>query len=116
MIDLVLGPLPLMLISGLVVIGLITLLIIMLLWPRGWSSGGFGVCGAIAANRHRLQSGISSIKLNRRLIKVLQEGLGAIRDVLLDSTKIFIKMRMSKRIGNGNAGADSISVLIEVGA
>ena len=111
-IDLVLNPLLLMLSSGLVVIGLvITLLIINAAVALGAGLVvGLVYVAAIAANRHQLQKlGFRQLKLNRRLIKVLQEGLGAIRDVLLDGHQDFYKdayVKTDRQLRR--AGADSI--------
>ena len=52
---------------------------------------------AMAASRRPLQSlGQRQVVLNRNLIQALQEGLGAIRDVLLDGSQSFFSIRYSR--------------------
>ena len=91
-ISLVLNPLLLLLSSGLIAISLVlTMLLINWLIALG---AGLVVSSvyvlAIASSRKQLYlMGKRQILLNRQIIQSLQEGLGAIRDVLLDSTQDF---------------------------
>ena len=83
----ILNPLLLLLSSGLIVVSLVaTLLAIDAEIALGAGLVvAFVYLVAMAASRRSLQQlGQQQVLLNRRLIQVLQEGLGAIRDVLLD--------------------------------
>lgn len=88
----VLSPLLLVLSSGLTAFSLIAALVA-IDWPIAVGAGlvvGLVYALAMDASRRPLQQlGQDSIVLNRRLIQALQEGLGAIRDVLLDNSQLF---------------------------
>jgi len=87
-----LNPLLLLLSSGLIACSLIAVLLA-IDWSIAVGAGlvvGLLYSVAMAASRRPLQQlGQDSIVFNRRLIQALQEGLGAIRDVLLDNSQLF---------------------------
>ena len=92
LISQVLNPLLLLLSSGLIAISLVmALLAIDLTIALGAGLVvGLVYALAMASSRRPLQQlGQSQVLLNRQLIQSLQEGLGAIRDVLLDGTQAF---------------------------
>jgi len=88
----VLNPLLLLVSSGLIVVALVTTLVAV-----DWSitvGAGFFIslvyAAAMASNIRPLQQlSQRQVSLNRQLIQALQEGLGAIRDVLLDGSQPF---------------------------
>jgi ABC-type multidrug transport system fused ATPase/permease subunit len=88
----VLNPLLLLLSSGLIAFGLVIALV-MIDWSIALGTGlvvsmVYGL--AMATSRKPLQKrGQRYVALNRQLIQVLQEGLGGIRDVLLDGSQAF---------------------------
>jgi len=88
----VLNPLLLLLSSGLIALSLVAALLA-IDWLIAVLAGlvvGIVYVAAMAASRRPLQQlGQDSIVLHRRLIQALQEGLGAIRDVLLDGSQTF---------------------------
>ena len=88
----VLNPLLLLLSSGLIAISLVVALLA-IDWAIAVCAGlvvGLVYVVAMAASRRPLQvMGQRQMLLNRQLIQALQEGLGAIRDVLLDGTQAF---------------------------
>lgn len=88
----VLNPLLLLLSSGLIALGLV-LALLAIDWAIAVGTGlvvGLVYVVAMAASRRPLQvMGQRQVVLNRQLIQALQEGLGAIRDVLLDGTQAF---------------------------
>lgn len=88
----VLNPLLLLMSSGLIALSLV-LALLSIDWGIAVCTGmvvGFVYVLAIAASRRPLQHlGQRGVVLNRRLIQALQEGLGAIRDVLLDGSQQF---------------------------
>lgn len=88
----VLNPLLLLMSSGLIALSLV-LALLSIDWVIAVATGlvvGFVYVLAIAASRRPLQHlGQRGVVLNRRLIQALQEGLGAIRDVLLDGSQQF---------------------------
>lgn len=88
----VLNPLLLLLSSGLIAFSLIAALLA-IDWPIALGVGlvvGLVYVVAVAASSLPLQQlGHRQVSLNRRLIQALQEGLGAIRDVLLDGSQVF---------------------------
>ena len=87
-----LKPLLLLLSSGLIALSLIVALLAI---DASIALGAGLVVGlvyvlAMAAGRRPLQQlGQRQVSLNRQLIQALQEGLGAIRDVLLDGSQVF---------------------------
>jgi ATP-binding cassette subfamily B protein len=91
-IGLVLNPLLLLLSSGLIAASLVIALLAI-----DWNIAvgaclvvGLVYAAAMASSRRPLRGmGQRTIQLNRQLIQALQEGLGAIRDVLLDGTQAF---------------------------
>jgi len=91
-IGLVLNPLLLLLSSGLIAASLV-LALLAIDWGIAVGAGlvvGLVYVLAIAASRRPLELiGQRQMLLNRKLIQALQEGLGAIRDVLLDGTQAF---------------------------
>jgi ABC-type multidrug transport system fused ATPase/permease subunit len=88
----VLNPLLLQLSSGLIAINLVLALLV-IDWLVALGAGlvvGLVYAAAVVTSRRPLQQlGRHQVVLNRRLIQSLQEGLGAIRDVLLDSSQPF---------------------------
>jgi ATP-binding cassette subfamily B protein len=88
----VLNPLLLLLSSGLIAASLVVALLA-IDWNIALGAGlvvGLVYAAAMASSRRPLQvMGQSQVLLNRQLIQALQEGLGAIRDVLLDGTQAF---------------------------
>ena len=88
----VLNPLLLLLSSGLIAISLVLALLV-IDWTIAVGAGlvvGLVYVAAMVASRRPLQvMGQRQVLLNRQLIQALQEGLGAIRDVLLDGTHAF---------------------------
>jgi ATP-binding cassette, subfamily B, bacterial PglK len=88
----VLNPLLLLLSSGLIALSLVFALLA-IDWAIAVGAGlvvGLVYLAAMAASRRPLQvMGQSQVQLNRQLIQALQEGLGAIRDVLLDGSQVF---------------------------
>jgi len=88
----VLNPLLLLLSSGLIAISLL-LALLAIDWAIALGAGlvvGLVYVLAMAASRRPLRvMGQRQTVLNRQLIQALQEGLGAIRDVLLDGTQTF---------------------------
>ena len=88
----VLNPLLLMLSSGLIASSLV-LALLAIDWTIAVGAGlvvGLVYVAAMAASRRPLHvMGQHQVLLNRQLIQALQEGLGAIRDVLLDGTQSF---------------------------
>jgi ATP-binding cassette, subfamily B, bacterial PglK len=87
-----LNPLLLLVSSGLLSLSLIAALLA-IDWPIAVGSAlvvGLAYLVAMTSNRRPLQQlGERQVLLNRSLIQALQEGLGAIRDVLLDSSQAF---------------------------
>jgi len=88
----VLNPLLLLFSSALIVVALVGTLVA-INWPIAVGSG-FAIAlvyaAAMAGSKRPLQQlGQRQVSLNRQLIQALQEGLGAIRDVLLDSSQPF---------------------------
>jgi len=94
-----LNPLLLLLSSGLIALSLIAVLLA-IDWPIAVGAGlvvGLVYAMAMAANRRPLQQlGQRQVLLNRTLIQALQEGLGAIRDVLLDGSQVLFAIRYSR--------------------
>jgi ATP-binding cassette subfamily B protein len=92
LISQVLNPLLLLLSSGLIAASL-GLALLAIDWAIAVGAGlvvGLVYVVAMAASRRPLQvMGQRQVLLNRQLIQALQEGLGAIRDVLLDGTQAF---------------------------
>ncbi len=88
----VLSPLLLLLSSGLIAFSLVFALLA-IDWTTAVGAGlvvGLVYAGAMASSRRPLQvMAQSQVLLNRQLIQALQEGLGAIRNVLLDGTQAF---------------------------
>jgi ABC-type multidrug transport system fused ATPase/permease subunit len=88
----VLNPLLLLLSSGLIAIGLMVALLA-IDWAIAVGAGLVVILVyalAMAGSRRPLQQlGQRQVALNRRLIQALQEGLGAIRDVLLEGSQQF---------------------------
>jgi len=88
----VLNPLLLLVSSGLIALSLVAALLA-INWPIAVGAGlvvGLVYVVAMAANRRPLQQlGERQVLLNLSLIQALQEGLGAIRDVLLDGSQAF---------------------------
>jgi ATP-binding cassette subfamily B protein len=88
----VLNPLLLLLSSGLIAASLV-LALLAIDWAIAVGAGlvvGLVYVVAMAASRRPLQvMGQRQVLLNRQLIQALQEGLGAIGDVLLDGTQAF---------------------------
>lgn len=88
----VLNPMLLLLSSGLIALSLV-LALLAIDWPIAVGSGlvvGMVYAVAITASRRPLQQlGQRQVALNRHLIQTLQEGLGAIRDVLLADSQRF---------------------------
>jgi ABC-type multidrug transport system fused ATPase/permease subunit len=88
----VLNPLLLLLSSGLIVLSLVAALLA-IDWVIAIATGfvvGLVYFTAMLVSRQPLkQLGHRQTQLSRRLIQVLQEGLGAIRDVLLDGSQTF---------------------------
>lgn len=88
----VLNPLLMQLSSGLIAASLV-LALLAIDWGIAVSAGlvvGLVYGAAMVASRRPLQvMGQRQMLLNRQLIQALQEGLGAIRDVLLDGTQAF---------------------------
>ena len=88
----VLNPLLLLLSSGLIAASLVVALLA-IDWNIAVGAGlvvGLVYVVAMASSRGPLQvMGQRQVLLNRQLIQALQEGLGAIRDVLLDGTQTF---------------------------
>ena len=88
----VLNPLLLLLSSGLIALSLVVTLVA-IDWGIALGSGlvvALVYALAIVAGRRPLQQiGQQQVALNRCLIQVLQEGLGAIRDVLIDGSQTF---------------------------
>ena len=88
----VLSPLLLLLSSGLIAASLVVALLA-IDWNIAVGAGlvvGLLYAAAMASSRRPLQvMGQRQVLLNRQLIQALQEGLGAIRDVLLDGTQAF---------------------------
>ena len=88
----VLNPLLLLLSSGLIAASLV-LALLAIDWNIALGAGlvvGLVYAAAMASSRRPLRGlGQRTIQLNRQLIQSLQEGLGAIRDVLLDGTQAF---------------------------
>ena len=88
----VLNPLLLLLSSALIGTSLV-LALLAIDWAIAVGAGlvvGLVYVVAMAASRRPLQlMGQRQVLLNRQLIQTLQEGLGAIRDVLLDGTQAF---------------------------
>ena len=88
----VLNPLMLLLSSGFIAFSL-TVTLLAIDWSIAVGAGlvvSLVYAVAMAASRRPLQQlGQDSIVFNRRLIQSLQEGLGAIRDVLLDNSQLF---------------------------
>ena len=88
----VLNPLLLLLSSALIGTSLV-LALLAIDWAIAVGAGlvvGLVYVMAMAASRRPLQlMGQRQVLLNRQLIQALQEGLGAIRDVLLDGTQAF---------------------------
>ncbi|MCX5945920.1 MAG: ABC transporter ATP-binding protein, partial [Cyanobacteria bacterium] len=88
----VLNPLLLLLSSGLIAASLV-LALLAIDWNIALGAGlvvGMVYAAAMASSRRPLRGlGQRTIQLNRQLIQSLQEGLGAIRDVLLDGTQAF---------------------------
>lgn len=91
-IGLVLNPLLLLLSSALIGTSLV-LALLAINWAIAVGAGlvvGLVYAVAMVASRRPLQvMGQRQVLLNRQLIQALQEGLGAIRDVLLDGTQAF---------------------------
>lgn len=88
----VLNPLLLLLSSGLIAFSLIIVLFLIdwsIAMGAGLTVGLVYTLAMAASHRHLQRFGQNSIVLNRRLIQSLQEGLGAIRDVLLDGSQLF---------------------------
>jgi len=87
-----LNPLLLLLSSGLIALSLVLALFI-IEWTIALGSGlvvGLVYFLVIFASRRPLRElGLRQVSLNSRLIQALQEGLGAIRDVLLDGSQPF---------------------------
>lgn len=92
LISQVLNPLLLLLSSGLIA-GSLVLALLAIDWSIAVGAGlvvGLVYVVAMAASRRPLHvMGQRQVLLNRQLIQALQEGLGAIRDVLLDGTQAF---------------------------
>ena len=92
LISQVLNPLLLLLSSGLIA-GSLVLALLAIDWAIAVGAGlvvGLVYVVAMVASRRPLQvMGQRQVLLNRQLIQALQEGLGAIRDVLLDGTQAF---------------------------
>lgn len=88
----VLNPLLLLLSSGLIAFSLVFALLA-IDWTTAVGAGlvvGLVYAAAMASSRRPLQvMAQSQVLLNRQLIQALQEGLGAIRNVLLDGTQAF---------------------------
>jgi ABC-type multidrug transport system fused ATPase/permease subunit len=88
----VLNPLLLLLSSGLIALSLVAALLA-IDWLIAVAAGlvvGLVYLAAMRASRQPLQQlGQRQVQLNRRLIQALQEGLGAIRDVLIDGSQAF---------------------------
>jgi ABC-type multidrug transport system fused ATPase/permease subunit len=88
----VLNPLLLLLSSGLIAASLVAALLA-IEWLIAVAAGlvvGLVYLAAMCASRQPLQQlGQRQVQLNRRLIQALQEGLGAIRDVLIDGSQAF---------------------------
>ena len=91
-IGLVLNPLLLLLSSGLIAFSLM-LTLLAIDWAMALGAGllvALVYAAAMAASRRPLQQlSRRTVSLNRALIQALQEGLGAIRDVLLGGTQDF---------------------------
>jgi ABC-type multidrug transport system fused ATPase/permease subunit len=88
----VLNPLLLLLSSGLIVIALVGSLVV-INWAIAVGAGlviAFVYAAAMAGSKRPLQQlGQRQVALNQQLIQALQEGLGAIRDVILDGSQPF---------------------------
>jgi ATP-binding cassette, subfamily B, bacterial PglK len=111
----VLNPLLLLLSSALISTSLV-LALLAIDWAIAVGAGlvvGLVYGVAMAASRRPLQvMGQSQILLNRQLIQALQEGLGAIRDVLLDGTQAFYAatyQRADQPLRRTNADASFLS-------
>jgi len=111
----VLNPLLLLLSSALIGTCLV-LALLAIDWAIAVAAGlvvGLVYFAAMAASRRPLQvMGQRQIQLNRQLIQALQEGLGAIRDVLLDGTQAFYAdtyQRADQPLRRNSADADFIS-------
>jgi ATP-binding cassette subfamily B protein len=91
-ITMVLNPLLLLLSSGLIALSLVVTLVA-IDWAIAFGTGlvvALVYAAAMAASRRPLQQlSQFNVSLNRQLIQALQEGLGAIRDVLLGGTQAF---------------------------
>jgi ABC-type multidrug transport system fused ATPase/permease subunit len=91
-IGLMISPLLLLVSSGLIALSLIATLLA-INWSIAVGSGsavGLVYAVSMAINRSPLkQMDKDSVLLSRRVIQALQEGLGAIRDVLLDGSQLF---------------------------
>ena len=114
-IGLVLNPLLLLLSSALIGTSLV-LALLAIDWAIAVGAGlvvGLVYAAAIAASRRPLQvMGQRQMLLNRQLIQALQEGLGAIRDVLLDGNQAFYAdtyQRADQRLRRTGADAGFIS-------
>lgn len=88
----VLSPLLLLLSSALIVVALVATLVA-INWLIAFGAGlviALVYSAAMAAGKRPLhQLSQQQVVLNQRLIQALQEGLGAIRDVLLDGSQLF---------------------------